>query len=82
MANIVDALGIKVTKGKVGFIADATKLPYVPPIGRGKTEDEARFDLLAKLMWDIMILPIDRGYAGPVSHLMGEAHARDKRRRK
>jgi hypothetical protein len=80
--TIDEALGIKVVKEKARFTADATKLPGTPPVGRGRTEDEARFDLLAKLLWNVVLSPLDRGYLGPLSRIMAEAHDREARRRR
>lgn len=82
MITIDKALGIKVNKGQGRFIADATKLPGSPPVGSGKTEDEARFDLLAKLLWNVVLSPLDRGYLGPLSRIMSEAHDREARSRR
>jgi len=55
MTTIDEALGIEVRMRRAvprQFEADATKLPGSPPIGRGSSEAEAKFDLLAKLAWD------------------------------
>jgi hypothetical protein len=80
--TIDKALGIRVVRKKERFIADATKLPGTPPIGSGATSDEARFDLLAKLMWNIVLSPLESGYLGPISRIMSEAHDREARSRR
>jgi len=54
MKTIDDVIGIVVVAdpmaiGVPSFYADATKLTGTPPRGIGKTEVEAKFDLLAKL---------------------------------
>ena len=46
-----DALDIEVEKVDEWFVADAKCLPGSPPIGRGKSPYEAKYDLLAKIMW-------------------------------
>lgn len=53
MKTIKDVLQIEVTKYEEGFVADAKILSGTPPIGRGQTEYEALYDLLAKLMFQI-----------------------------
>ena len=61
--TIDEALGIEVTTKPNGrapewrpngkdFFADAKKLPGSPVTGRGSSAAEAKFDLLAQLMWD------------------------------
>lgn len=54
LPTIDQALGIEVTLDSdgVSWTADATRLPGTPPVGRGKSIHEAKYDLLAKLHWD------------------------------
>lgn len=37
---------------KQGFRADAKVLPGMPPVGFGKTKEEALYDMLSKIIWD------------------------------
>lgn len=52
--TIEDTLGIEIEDGQEHgkFRADAKKLPGSPPCGYGNTAEEAKFDLLAKLLWN------------------------------
>jgi len=64
MKTIKDVLKIQVDKKEDWFYADAKILSGMPPIGRGKTEFEALYDLLAKLMFQIGGARCDRGHLG------------------
>lgn len=58
--TIQEALKIEVEKSGENFRADAKVFPGMPSVGIGKTEYEALFDLLAKIMWD----GVDGGSSG------------------
>lgn len=62
MKTIKDILGIQVEKIGDGFFADAKILSGSPPIGKGATEYEALYDLLAKLMFQIGGPKCDSGH--------------------
>lgn len=62
MKTIKDILEIKVEKFGDGFVADAKILSGSPPIGRGKTEYEALYDLLAKLIFQLGGPYCDKGH--------------------
>ena len=50
--TIDDALKIEIEQHDDLYIADSKVLPGSPPIGRGKTPEEAKYDLLAKILWE------------------------------
>lgn len=63
MKTIKEVLKIEVKKiDDANFIADAKILSGSPPIGRGKSEYEALYDLLAKLMFQIGGPKCDEGH--------------------
>lgn len=73
--TIDEALGIRVSVSRRRvFTADASKLPGTPPVGRGTTELEARYDLLAKLMWNFALRPLEQSYLLTVGQLLNGAH--------
>lgn len=49
--NIEKALNIIVTKSGRKFRADAMILPGTPPIGIGKSEEEAKYNLLVNILY-------------------------------
>jgi len=79
-ATIDNALGIKAIRPKCGpgtYTANATKLPGNPPSGRGRTEIEAKYDLLAKLLWDAAMSNPGRGFGDSIMWLLREATEKD-----
>lgn len=75
MPNIENALKIKVEQSDTEFIADAKALPGTPPVGRGKTEDAAKYNLCVKLLY-ILANPGmgggDTGYKSIIAELLNE----------
>lgn len=74
MVTIQKVLGVVVKKYEgdkdrlaenTKWVADAKKLPGSPPLGYGATKMEAKFDLLAKLMWE-------RGLHGTYGEIIDE----------
>ena len=50
--KIEEALGITITKhDDQSYEADAAVLCGTPPVGRGKTEIEAKYNLVLNLLW-------------------------------
>lgn len=77
--SIEEVLGIVIEKQdekdgrlspKVQWSADAKKLPGSPPVGYGITKMEAKFDLLALLMWDRVL---GGSYGSIVDHMLKSA---------
>lgn len=79
MPNIENALRIKVERGEAGFIADAKALPGTPPVGRGQTEDAAKYNLCVNLLY-ILAAPDgvggDSGYKAIIKKLLNEDMAK------
>lgn len=79
--TIDEALGIEVTSKPNGkgpawrpsgqdFLAVAKKLPTPSPAGRGTSPDNARFDLLAQLLW---IRAMDGSYGEIIDNILKDA---------
>lgn len=79
MPNIENALKIKVEQSDTGFRADAKALPGTPPVGRGQTEDAAKYNLYVKLLYIIANPDMsggDSGYKPIVAKLLNEDMAK------
>lgn len=57
LPHIDKALKIEIEKDGEKYRADAKILPGTPAVGVGKTEAEAKYDLLAKLLYNIATDP-------------------------
>jgi hypothetical protein len=74
--SLDEILGITVTKEGKKWCADAKKLPGSPPVGWGMTKGEAKYDLVAKLLWlHVSASNASKGYIPIVHNKMRKALA-------